>query len=151
MVQLTTMCAAWTSPWMRASEETTRVPGWSGVAPRLRGTIPSTRNRRLKITLPSMRVVAPIRLSIRFCGLLVVLLNMLAPLQRYRHRGARLVGSRFVDPRLDILDFRLGVHPEDALHTAEVLECQPELGRPCVPWLRERHHSILPAVRQSDH
>ena len=49
------------------------MPGWSGSAATLPRTMPSTRNPPLKITLPSMRVVAPIRLSIRFCGLLVLL------------------------------------------------------------------------------
>src|SRR5258706_9232134 len=151
MVPFTTMWAACTSPSMRASEDTTSVPGWSAMAPTLPRTMPSTRNPPLKMTLPSMRVVAPIRLSIRFCGLLVVLLNMRFPLQRYRHRGARLVRSGLIDPRLDIRHLRLGIHPEDAFDAAEVLECQPELGRPSVCRLRKGDHSILPTIRQSDH
>src|SRR5689334_17530878 len=121
------------------------------MAPTLPRTIPSTRNPPLKTTFPSMRVVAPLRLSIRFCGLLALLLNMLASLQRCRHCGARLVGAGLVNARLDILDLRLGVHPEDAFHAAEVLERQPELGRTRVPRLRERDHNILAPVGQSDH
>src|SRR3954471_19560846 len=142
MVPFTTIWAACTSPSMRASEDTTSVPGWSAIAPTLPRTIPSTRSPPLKMMLPSMGVVAPIRLSIRFCGLLVVLLNMLFPLQRYRHRGARLVRAGLVDPRLDIRHFRLRVHAVDAFDPAEVLECQPELRRRGVRWLRERDHSI---------
>ena len=55
---------------MRACSDTTSVPGWSGSAATLPRTAPSTRSPPLKNTLPSMRVVAPIRLSMRFCGLL---------------------------------------------------------------------------------
>src|SRR5438477_6939793 len=65
-------------------------------------------------------------------------------------RGARLVRACLVDAHLDILDLRLGVHPEDAFHAAEVLECQPELRRPSVSKPREAHHSILAPFRQSD-
>src|SRR5436190_2809327 len=144
------MCAACTSPSMRASDDTISVLGWSAIAPTLPRTMPSTRRPPLKITLPSMRVVAPMRLSMRFCGLLVLLLNMFAPSQRHRVRRAGLVRPRLVYAHLDILDLRLGVNPEDAFHAAEVLECQPELGRPCVPGLREGDHSILAPVRQSD-
>src|SRR3989441_9022927 len=65
-------------------------------------------------------------------------------------RGARLVRSRFIDAHLDILDLRLGIHPEDAFYAAEVLECQPELRGSCRGRFREAHHSILAPIRQSD-
>src|SRR5688572_20911310 len=155
MVPFTTMCAACTSPSMRASADTTRVPGCSATEATLPRTIPSTRNPPLKITLPSMRVVAPIRLSMRFCGLLV-LLNIaffpspLAALQAYRVRRARLVRPALVHPYLHALDLRLRVHPEGAFDPAEVLESQPERRRCGVPRLRKGHHSILPRVLQAD-
>jgi hypothetical protein len=79
MVPLTTMCAAWTSPSMRASADTARVPGWSASALTLPRIMPSTLNPPLKITLPSIRVVVPIRLSILFCGLLDLVEHPHAP------------------------------------------------------------------------
>src|SRR6185436_8663437 len=123
---------------MRASDETTSVPGWSATAPTLPRTMPSTRSPPLKITLPSMRVVAPIRLSIRFCGLLT-LLNI-APstlLEAHRVRRARLVGAVLVHAHLDVLDLRLGIDAEAAFDPAEVLERQPERRCPCIGGLRE--------------
>src|SRR5215470_1791783 len=94
--------------------------------------MPSTRNPPLNTTLPSMRVVAPIRLSIRFCGLLV-LLNIASPFFRSEAGGLgrpRLSLAVLVDPHLHRLDPCFRVHPEGALHPAEVLECQLEFGRP---------------------
>src|SRR5690242_18679630 len=103
---------------MRASAESTSVLGCSATATTLPRTMPSTRSPPLKMTLPSMRVVAPIRLSIRFCGLLV-LLNIPCPfpLEGHGARGARLIRPVLVDARLDILHFRPRVHPEGALDT----------------------------------
>src|SRR3954466_15529554 len=152
MVPSTTMCAACTSPSMRASADTTSVPGWSLSAETLPRTTPSTRNPPLKMTLPSMRVVAPIRLSMRFCGLLC-LLNILPPCPSQTHGvcGARLVRASLVHAHLNVLDPRLGIHPKRAFHAPEVLDGQPELGRRSVPWFREGHHSILPPARQADH
>src|SRR5688572_57563 len=149
------MCAAWTSPSMRASEDTTRVPGWSGSAATLPRTMPSTRSPPLKITLPSMRVVAPIRLSIRFCGLLV-LLNIPFPFspalqQAHRVRGFRLARASLVHPDLHALDLRFRVHPERPFDAPEVLESQPERCGCGIPRLREGHHSTLPPFLQADH
>src|SRR5262245_32069088 len=160
MVPFTTMCAACTSPSMRASADTTRVPGWSGSAATLPRTMPSTRRPPLKITLPSMRVVAPIRLSIRFCGLLLVLLNIslflpyripLLSLQAYRVRRPRLPRAAFVDACLHALDFRFGAHSEGALYPAEVPEIQLEGRRSGIRLLGEAHHSTLPPLRQVHH
>src|SRR3954469_21373922 len=148
----TTMWAACTSPPMRASEDTTSVPGSPARPPTLPRTTPSTRNPPLKMTLPSMRVVAPIRLSMRFCGLLC-LLNILPPCPSQTHGGcgAGRVRASLVHAHLNVLDPRLGIHPKRAFDAPEVLERQPELGRRSVPWFREGHHSILPPTRQADH
>src|SRR5689334_15667262 len=111
--------------------------------------MPSTRSPPLKITLPSMRVVAPIRLSMRFCGLLALLNTLLSlPLQRHRVSRARLVRSGLVDPHLHAFHLRLRVHPESPFDPSEILESQPEL--PChgIARLREGHHSILPPFLQ---
>src|SRR5690242_9001809 len=146
------MWAACTSPSIRASTDSTRVLGCSATATTLPRTMPSTRSPPLNITLPSMRVVTPIRLSMRFCGLLV-LLNMLCsiPLEAHGTRGARLIRPGLVDARLDILHFRLRVHPEGALDAAEVLECQPECPCPGVANLGKGHHSTVAVLRQIDH
>src|SRR5687768_1899112 len=147
------MCAACTSPSMRASEDTTSVPGWSGSAATLPRTSPSTRNPPLKITLPSMRVVAPIRLSIRFCGLLVLLNTFFSfPLnsQRHRLRRARLGRSALVDAHLHAFHFRLRVDPESPFDPSEILESQPECRCRGVARLREGHHSIVPPFLQAD-
>src|SRR6267143_1001675 len=102
IVPFTTICAACTSPSMRASADTTSVPGWSASAATLPRTMPSTRRPPLKITLPSMRVVTPIRLSIRFCGLLVLLNIFLpsAPSEAHAERCAGLVGTHLVHAHL---------------------------------------------------
>src|SRR5262245_16778441 len=122
--------------------------------------MPSTRRPPLKITLPSMRVVAPIRLSMRFCGLLAVLLNIFAllplllplrPLQAHRVCRARLARSAFVDARLHALDFCFGANSEGALYPAEVPEIQLESSRSGIRLLGEAHHSTLPPFRQVDH
>src|SRR5687767_1276188 len=147
------MCAAWTSPSMRASEDTTRVPGWSGSAATLPRTMPSTRSPPLKITLPSMRVVAPIRLSMRFRGLLVLLNTFVLSfpsLQTHRVRGARLAVPGLVDPRLHALDLGLRVHPERPFDAPEVLEGQPERRRCGIPRLGKGHHSTLTPLLQVD-
>src|SRR3989304_1331645 len=61
--------------------------------------MPSTRSPPLKKTLPSMRVVAPIRLSIRFCGLLDLPNMVFASLpQRDGVGRLRLRGAGLVDP-----------------------------------------------------
>src|SRR5436853_3294669 len=111
--------------------------------------MPSTRRPPLKPTLPSMRVVAPIRLSIRFCGLLV-LLNIFVSVTASPYAWRAADSSPPRTPHLDILDFRLGIDSESAFHAAKVLERQPERGRPCVRRLREAHHSILAPLRQSN-
>src|SRR5688572_20400883 len=115
--------------------------------------MPSTRSPPLKITLPSIRVVAPIRLSMRFCGLLVLLniLSRLSPLQAHRMRRARLGRSGLVYPHLHAFHLRLRVHPERSLDPSEVLEGQPERSRCGISRLREAHHSILPPFLQADH
>src|SRR2546422_92478 len=146
------MCAACTSPSMRASADTTSVPGWSARAATLPRTMPSTLRPPLKITLPSMRVVSPIRLSIRFCGLLV-LLNIStpsAPSEAYAVRRAGLVRSHLVHAHLDAFDLCLRAHPEGALHPPEVLESQPKGCRAGVPRLGKAHDSTLPPFRQVD-
>src|SRR3990170_5390182 len=146
---------------MRASDEMTRVLGCSGSAPTLPLTMPSTRSPPLKITLPSMRVVAPIRLSMRFCGLLD-LLNMcfsLSPcsvplrcaIHTHRVGCARLALPGLVHARLHALHLGFRVHPEGPFDPPEVLECQPELRCRGIAWLREGHHSILAPFLQADH
>src|SRR6185436_1175123 len=149
IVPFTTMCDACTSPSMRASADTARVPGWSATALTLPRIMPSTLNPPLKITLPSIRVVVPIRLSIRFCGLLD-LLNISCSLRPYGHRVscARLARARFVDAHLNALHLRLRAHPERALDPTVVLESKAEGSR--VRLLREAHHSIAPLFRQVD-
>src|SRR6267143_1771136 len=153
IVPFTTMWAACTSPSMRASADTTSVPGWSARAATLPRTMPSTRRPPLKITLPSMRVVAPIRLSIRFCGLLVLLNIFLpsAPSEAHAERCAGLVGTHLVHAHLDAFDLCLRAHPEGALHPPEVLESQPKGCRAGVPRLGKAHDSTLPPFRQVDH
>src|SRR5262245_61760466 len=131
---------------MRASADTASVAGCSATELTLPRIMPSTRNPPLKITLPSMRVVAPMRLSIRFCGLLF-LLNMarsVQNLQRYRLGCARLLRASLVDAHLDALHLRLRVDPESAFHPPEVLESQLESGCPGVRLLGEAHHNIAP-------
>src|SRR5688572_8894652 len=154
MVPLTTMCAAWTSPSTRACSETTSVPGWSGSAATLPRIMPSTRNPPLKKTLPSMRVVAPIRLSIRFCGLLS-LRNMSAPFipsaQAQALRCERVARPVFVNAHLNASHLGLRVHPEGAFRTLEVLERQAELGSVGVARLRYGDDSTAAAFRQIDH
>src|SRR6185295_17531221 len=114
--------------------------------------MPSTRNPPLNTTLPSMRVVAPIRLSMRFCGLLVLLNMIVLPslLERHGVGCAGLAGAVLVHPHLHALDTRLRVDPEGPLNAPEVLECQLEFGRPGVRRLGETHHSTLVTVRQTD-
>src|SRR3989304_3213994 len=144
------MCAACTSPSMRAPPDTTRVPGCSGSAATLPRTMPSTRSPPLKKTLPSMRVVAPIRLSIRFCGLLGLPNMVFASLpQRDGVGRLRLRRAGLVDPHLHVLDLRLRAHPERPFHPLEVLESQPERGRPGVRLLREAHLSPPAPFRQA--
>src|SRR5882724_4908028 len=109
------MCAACTSPSMRASEDTTRVPGCSGSAATLPRTAPSTRRPPLKKTLPSMRVVAPIRLSILFCGLLSLRNTVVTPsLQGHALRHFDVACVAFVHAHLHARHLRLRAHPEDA-------------------------------------
>src|SRR6478736_5988074 len=149
MVPLTTICDACTSPSMRASADTARVPGWSATALTLPRITPSTLNPPLKITLPSIRVVVPIRLSIRFCGLLD-LLNISCSLLPDGHRVscARLAGASLVDAHLHALHLRLRVHPERPFDPTVVLESKAEGSR--VRLLREAHHNIAPLIRQAD-
>src|SRR3989440_10759752 len=146
------MCAACTSPSMRASAETTSVPGWSATAATFPRTMPSTRSPPLKITLPSMRVVAPISLSILFCGLLVLLniLRSLSALKGYRVGGARLARASLVNAHLHAFNLRLRVHPESPFDPSEVLESQLESGSVSVRLLREAHHNILAPFLQAD-
>src|ERR1044071_200397 len=118
--------------------------------------MPSTRRPPLKITLPSIRVVAPIRLSIRFCGLLVVLLNMpfslpAIPLQAHPVCRARLGRSAFVDAGLHALHLGPGADSEGALDPAEIPEIQLEGGCSGFTLLGEAHHSTLAPLRQVDH
>src|SRR6267142_4321343 len=121
---------------MRASEDTTRVPGCSATEATLPRTMPSTRSPPLKMTLPSMRVVAPIRLSIRFCGLLV-LLNIVCPFpcsrplfgalpEGHQVGGTRLRRRTLVHPHLHALHFRLRAHPESPFDSLEVPESKLE-------------------------
>src|SRR6185436_7745724 len=149
MVPLTTICDACTSPSMRASADTARVPGWSATALTLPRIMPSTLNPPLKITLPSIRVVVPMRLSIRFCGLLD-LLNISCSLRPYGQRVscARLAGASLVDAHLHAFHLRLRVHPERPFDPTVVFESQAEGSR--VRLLREAHHSIAPLFRQAD-
>src|SRR6185503_8364017 len=114
--------------------------------------MPSTRSPPLNTTLPSMRVVWPIRLSMRFCGLLV-LLNMLLSLFSLQSGGvgcSGLVRAVLVDPHLHALDARLRVHPEGPLHALEILERQLEFGRPGVRRFGETHHSTLASLGEAD-
>src|SRR4051794_10827530 len=149
MVPLTTMCAAWTSPSIRASADTASVPGWSASALTLPRTMPSTLKPPLKITLPSIRVVVPIRLSIRFCGLFD-LLNISCSLRPNGHRVscARLARASLVDAHLHTLHLRLRAHPERSFDPTVVLESKAEGSR--IPLLREAHHSIAALFRQVD-
>src|SRR5687768_1935145 len=118
--------------------------------------MPSTLSPPLKITLPSMRVLAPMRLSILFCGLFD-LLNIASPfrpaaqlsLQRHRMRGARLARASLVNPHLHALDLRFRIDPEGPFDPSEILERQPESGRPGVRLLGEAHHNILPPLLEA--
>src|SRR3972149_4897536 len=93
--------------------------------------MPTEATPPLTKTLPSMRVVAPIRLSIRFCGLLDLPNMVFASLpQRDGVGRLRLRRAGLVDPHLHVLDLRLRAHPERPFHPLEVLESQPERGRP---------------------
>src|SRR3970282_2989944 len=127
MVPFTTICDAATSPSMRACSEPTSVPGWSGSAATLPRTAPSTRRPPLKKTLPSMRVVAPIRLSMRFCGLLS-LRNMIASPSIRCHAARHLWLRRpgLINADLNACNLGLGIDAENAVHPLEVLECQAE-------------------------
>src|SRR5262245_10018349 len=137
---------------MRASADTASVAGCSATELTLPRIMPSTRNPPLKITLPSMRVVAPMRLSIRFCGLLFLLniVRSVQSLQRYRLGCARLLRARLVDAHLDALHLRLRVDPESAFDPPEVLESQLESGCPGVRLLGEAHHNIAPPFLEAD-
>src|SRR5262249_17808561 len=148
MLPLTTMWAACTSPSMRASADTARVPGWSATALTLPRIMPSTLNPPLKITLPSMRVVVPMRLSILFWGLLD-LLNISCSLRPYGHRvrRARLARASLVDAHLHALHLRLRVHPERPFDPTEIFESEAEGSR--VRLLREAHHNIAPLFLQA--
>src|SRR6185369_7690298 len=159
MVPFTTMWAAWTSPSTRACSDTTSVPGWSGSAATLPRTTPSTRRPPLKNTLPSMRVVAPIRLSMRFCGLLSLRNMVLAPLlpsvRSSLHRRVldhlRLRRTGFVNAQLHARYPCLRIHPENSVNPLEVLEPQPEIGRVGILGSRHRDHSTAAVFRQADH
>src|SRR6185503_3876025 len=152
IVPFTTTWAAWTSPSTRACSEITSVPGWSGSAATLPRTAPSTRRPPLKKTLPSMRVVAPIRLSIRFCGLLS-LRNMLASLSAQRRvlRHFRFHRAGLENAYLHAHHPGLGAHPERAVDPLEVLECQAEGRRIRLCLRRYLDHSTAAALRQIDH
>src|ERR1041385_537557 len=143
MVPLTTMWAACTSPSMRACSEITSVPGCSGSAATLPRTAPSTRSPPLKNTLPSMRVVAPIRLSIRFCGLLSLRNMAFAPsLQSCALRRLGVGSAAFVDAHLHAFHLCLGADPEGAFRSLEVLEVQAKCRRFRFPGPRHHDHSI---------
>src|SRR5712692_3205092 len=104
--------------------------------------MPSTRSPPLKNTLPSMRVVAPIRLSMRFCGLLSLRNMLVTPsFQRHALRHLCISGAAFVDAHLHARHLRLGTHPEDAFDPLEVLEAQAKCRRVGVPRTRHRDHS----------
>src|SRR3972149_10529952 len=112
--------------------------------------MPSTRSPPLKKTVASMRVVAPIRLSIRFCGLLDLPNMVFASLpQRDGVGRLRLRRAGLVDPHLHVLDLRLRAHPERPFHPLEVLESQPERGRPGVRLPPAAHHSTPAPFRQA--
>src|SRR3990172_13371419 len=120
----------------------TRGAGGGGRAATLRRIAPSTRRPPLKKTLPSMRVVAPIRLSMRFCGLLS-LRNMLASpsIQRHAAGHLRLRRAGLVYAGLNARNPGLGIHAENAVDPLEVLECQAEGRRLRRALLRDDHHS----------
>src|SRR5690242_19579081 len=152
MVPLTTIWAAWTSPSMRACSETTSVPGCSGSAATLPRTAPTTRSPPLRNTLPSMRVVAPIRLSMRFCGLLSLRNMTFAPsLQSCDLRRLGVGGAAFVDAHLHAFHLGLGTDPESAFSSLEVLEVQAKCRRLRLPGPRHHAHSIPTGFRQTDH
>src|SRR5260221_6312012 len=136
---------------MRACSETTSVAGWSGSPATLPRTAPSTRSPPLKKTLPSMRVVAPIRLSMRFCGLLS-LRNMFTPCSAKRdasgHFGFRRPG--LVDAQLNADDLGLRIHPKSPINPLEVLESQAERCVVRLPLPRDHDHSTAAALRQID-
>src|SRR6185436_6961181 len=136
---------------MRACSETTSVAGWSGSPATLPRTEPSTRRPPLKNTLPSMRVVAPIRLSMRFCGLLS-LRNMLAPCSAQRHAPGHFGfrGPGLVDAQLHADDLGLRIHPECPIDPLEVLESQAERCVVCLPLSRNHDDSTAAALRQID-
>src|SRR5258705_9421947 len=122
---------------MRACSDTTRVPGCSGSAATLPRTTPSTRRPPLKKTLPSMRVVAPIRLSILFCGLLSLRNIVITPSwQGHASRHFGVARASFVHTQLHARHLRLRAHPEDAFDPLEVLEAQAKCRRVGVPRTR---------------
>src|SRR5687767_12999740 len=102
-----------------------------------------------------MRVVAPIRLSMRFCGLLS-LRNMVRSPSTQRHVADHpgFGGARFVDAQLHAAHPGLGTYPESPVGPLEVLECQTErrrCGTVFLAWTRYRDHSTAAVFRQADH
>src|SRR3990170_1596635 len=121
MVPFTTRCDTRISPSMRAFSLSTSVEDCSASAVTLPLISPSTRSPPLKLTLPSIFVPVPIRLSMRFCGLLGCFANMdVSPRVLLRQIHAldcsRLAGALLENPYLDRLDLHLAGHSEGAFH-----------------------------------
>ena len=115
--------------------------------------MPSTRSPPLKITFPSMRVVAPIRLSMRFCGLLVLLniVSLLRLLQAHRVRCPRLRRSGLVDSYLHAFHLRFRAYPESPFDPPEVLESNRKAAAPASAGSGKLIIALLPPFLQIDH
>src|SRR5690349_12082479 len=122
---------------MRAFSLSTRVEGSSETAVTFPTTSPSMRRPPVKFTLPSILVPTPIRLSMRFCGLLGCLRNI--NVSRLLRKvdvlaGTRLAGSVLQDARLYGTHLGSRWNPERSLNPAKILEVElesdvPRIGR----------------------
>src|SRR4051812_41594173 len=107
-------------------------------------TSPSTRRPPEKLTFPSMRVPAPIRLSIRFCGLLGCLRNIFTPLRNNRVLGGPgIARSAFHHAYLDRLHFHFGRDPERAFDAVEILEGKLECRAAGIGRIWHKNHITL--------
>src|SRR3954471_1373719 len=109
-------------------------------------TSPSTRRPPEKLTLPSIRVPAPIRLSIRFCGLLGCLRNIVTPLRNKRALdGPGVAGPASHHAHLNGLHLHFGRDPERAFDAVEILEGELECRAAGIGRIWHKNH-ITPAI-----
>src|SRR5271154_808042 len=148
------MCDTRTSPSMRACSDSTSVPGLSSAANTLPRTWPSIRKPPVKVILPSTVVPAPIRLSIRFCGLLLLLFPnmMLLPLSHDgRLNQFRIRAAIFEYPDLYTFHLRPGRNAKHSFDTLVKPKVQP-IGLHILRTLRRQsYHQISVILMHVDH